>query len=623
MINGEGTRDISPEVTSPDPLDEFLPWQAQQFYASGDLSPALSQYSSCGESEFERYCSANSVMGTPSMCSSVGTLQDCFESEFGSMRSLENFSLGGSFDRNFDDKTIQSEGRLGLSRRIQACTGKSDSQKRTIVGLGQGLVGSSDIGLKLNGNMESSSRPKDAHVQSRAGLVVIPDFSTALVEEGLYGEDCEGRVISWRDYATSGVMQGSSNNDCTSQKENAEDIKENISHLGVDAVGGGSHITMSFDQVDDCLGGLNSGCDMDMTEGGRCSDEGEASSRYEHSEGEDSMFGYGTDDEKQIDSYHNRCIQYPQDANEKNENPLLMTSSIAFGSDDWDDYMQETGANLLVSMVPDDFWGQKQQSMGSNRENLYSSFATRNGFQSMGVPEQHVGASDIIINGNEVQDADELTAEIETCSKTDLLTIGEAGNEKIVKYMDAKTNKPEGINEPTELPNICSGSNMYVIGQDLLIENASLNVGLNIKDDELEGKHLFTSNQEASGIRDDRVSKSMKLEKSNLQLDPLSEVTVSHLCSAPMKATKDNASLEDHKSCSLQSLEENNIKLTMKDSLASNHPAPIEVSNFLALFLSSTVCNIYQPLCYTGQYYNVFVIFVRIYPVGQYKHLGT
>lgn len=578
MINGEGTRDISPEVTSPDPLDEFLPEQAQQFHASGDLSPALSRYSSCGESEFERYCSANSVMGTPSMCSSVGTLQECFESEFGSMRSLENFSLGGSFDRNFDDKTILSDGRLGLSQRIQPCARKSDSLKRTIVGLGQGLV-ESDIGLKLNNNMESSSRPKDAHVQSRVGLVVIPDLSTALVEERLYGEDCVGRVVSWRDYATYGVMKGSSNNDCTLQKENAEDIKDNISNVGVDAVGGGSHITMSFDQVDDCLGGLNSGCDMDMTEGGRCLDEGEASSRYEHSEGEDSMFGYGTDDEKQIDSYHNRCIQYPQDANEKNENPLLMTSSIAFGSDDWDDYMQETGANPLVSMVSDDFWGQKQQSMGSNRENLYSSFATRNGFQSMGVPEQQVGVSNILVNDNEVQDVDELTAKTETCSKTDLLTIGEAGNEKIVKYMEGKTNKPEGINEPTELPNICSGSNMYVIGQDLLIENASLNEGLNIKDDELDGEHLFTSNQEASNIRNDRVSKSMKLEKTNLQLNPLSEVTVSHLLSAPTKATEDNASLEDHKSCLLQSLEENDIKITMKDSPASKHPAPIEVEN--------------------------------------------
>lgn len=44
--------------------------------------------------------------------------------------------------------------------------------------------------------------------QSRVG--VIPDLSTAL-DEGLYDEDCEGRVLKW-DCATSRVMQ----------KENAE-----------------------------------------------------------------------------------------------------------------------------------------------------------------------------------------------------------------------------------------------------------------------------------------------------------------------------------------------------------------------------------------------------------------
>lgn len=57
------------------------------FYESINLSPVSSRYSSCGESEFDRYCSANSIMGTPSMCSSVGPFRG-IESEFGSFRSL-------------------------------------------------------------------------------------------------------------------------------------------------------------------------------------------------------------------------------------------------------------------------------------------------------------------------------------------------------------------------------------------------------------------------------------------------------------------------------------------------------------------------------------------------------
>ncbi|CAA7056488.1 unnamed protein product [Microthlaspi erraticum] len=93
MINGEDTREESSRVASLEGI-------------GGDASPVSSlHYSSCGESEFERYCSANSAMGTPSMCSSTGPFHDSLESEFGSFKGsflsgdateFENFSLGPS-----------------------------------------------------------------------------------------------------------------------------------------------------------------------------------------------------------------------------------------------------------------------------------------------------------------------------------------------------------------------------------------------------------------------------------------------------------------------------------------------------------------------------------------------
>ncbi|CAH8350660.1 unnamed protein product [Eruca vesicaria subsp. sativa] len=52
-------------------------------------SPCSSlHYSSCGESEFDRYCSANSALGTPSVCGSTGPFHDSLESDF------DNFTLG-------------------------------------------------------------------------------------------------------------------------------------------------------------------------------------------------------------------------------------------------------------------------------------------------------------------------------------------------------------------------------------------------------------------------------------------------------------------------------------------------------------------------------------------------
>ncbi|CAN6989362.1 unnamed protein product [Brassica rapa subsp. trilocularis] len=54
-----------------------------------DASPCSSlHYSSCGESEFDRYCSANSALGTPSVCGSSGPFHDSFDSDF------HNFTLG-------------------------------------------------------------------------------------------------------------------------------------------------------------------------------------------------------------------------------------------------------------------------------------------------------------------------------------------------------------------------------------------------------------------------------------------------------------------------------------------------------------------------------------------------
>ncbi|KAK8923454.1 hypothetical protein KSP39_PZI019611 [Platanthera zijinensis] len=38
----------------------------------GDSSPTASNYSSCDGSDFDRYCSANSVLGSASICSSIG-----------------------------------------------------------------------------------------------------------------------------------------------------------------------------------------------------------------------------------------------------------------------------------------------------------------------------------------------------------------------------------------------------------------------------------------------------------------------------------------------------------------------------------------------------------------------
>lgn len=541
---------------SSDQIDEFLPWQGQQqLDDSFDLSPVSSRYSSCGESEFDRYCSANSVMGTPSMCSSVGPFRDA-ESEFGSFRSLDGFSLGGSFERKFDDKRGSE-----LSRRIESSDARIGLERRNGFGLGQGLV-RNDGAVNLN---DGSTGFLDFG-EGRVGE--IPDLSSAL-DEGLYGEDGGGRVLKW-DCATSGVMR-SIDDVSMLQKENAEADEEATS--GVAVLNGDSHCSTSIDRVDSCLVNTETDVGCDVVNGGRCLDEGEASSRYEYSEGEDSSFGYGTGDEKQIDSYDFRNIDYPQDIIRKNENALRMNSSVAFGSDDWDDYMQETCANPITSMALDDLWVQKQITAGNDTDIIHSTYASSNRLQNTSLPVQQEGAINVLTNGNQVQDANELNSDIGSYSADSLLKCGDAGE----KYMCADNHKSVGLSQPTA--QMCPERELYVKEHDLLVEDLALKAGLNIGENKLKGVHLCTSTKEENSIL--HSSESENDEKPKQQLNSPSEDTFSHLHSSPIKISEVliKGSLEDQISNSLQA--QNIVNRTMKEFPAPNHPVLVEVSKLL------------------------------------------
>ncbi|KAF1002183.1 uncharacterized protein LOC141702137 [Apium graveolens] len=552
MKNGDGKN-------SSDQIGEFLPWQGQQqFDESFDLSPVSSRYSSCGESEFDRYCSANSVMGTPSMCSSVGPFRDA-ESEFGSFRSLDGFSLGGSFERKFDDKKVSE-----LSKRIESSDARIGLERRNGLGIGRGLV-RNDGAVNLN---DDSTGFMDFGVEGRAGE--IPDLSNAL-DEGLYGEDGGGRVLKW-DCATSGVML-SSDNDPVLQKENVEADQEAVSTSGVAVLNGDSHCSTSIDRVDSCLVNTETDTGFDVVNGGRSSDEGEASSRYEYSEGEDSLFGYGTGDEKQVDSYDKRIIGYPQDKIRENENALRMNSSVAFGSDDWDDYMQETCANPITSMAPDDLWVQKQITAGNDTNILHSTYASSNRLQNTSLLVQQEGAINVLTNGNQVQDANELNSDIESYSTESLLKCGKAGE----KYTCTDNYKSVSLSQPADLPQMCPERDLYVKEHDLLVEDLALKAGLNIGENKLKGVHLCTSTKEENSIL--YFSESENDENTKQQLNSPSEDTLSQLHSSPVEASEVllKESLEDQISNSLQA--QNNLNRTIKEFPAPNHPVPVEVGS--------------------------------------------
>lgn len=387
MKNGEGTGErLSPEVTPPpsayDPLeDELLPWEDQK--SDDEDDDDVSRYSSCGDSEFDRYCSANSAMGTPSVCGSVYEFAD---SEFGSLKS---FKLGGD-NRNL--KNFGVDKRLSGFNDRDSCyclgTEFADGSMRDDK-LGEISVGTSRE-FDLYGNSDLN--------KSEDGLVEYDDIDGGLREDrdverttdhSSRGRDgVEGNVdIGDGEGHTVGLLGGCISSEPRKDSKLVEKKREQ------DSVSpGGTEL------VDGCLEGLHlpSGLDHHGEDIGSCLDEDEASLGHDHSEGEDSMFEYGSDAEKKPDSYVLSKVGYSREEGHRNaSNELLMTSAIAFGSDDWDDFMQETRENALSKPFQDEFHAGNENAAKNGIQCLDSTSAVTVEHPYIGSREQHVEVVDL------------------------------------------------------------------------------------------------------------------------------------------------------------------------------------------------------------------------------------
>ncbi|KAD4385714.1 hypothetical protein E3N88_25883 [Mikania micrantha] len=302
MMNGEGS---SKTVSLNHKFDdELLKWKASDpkllNNRSNEASPVSSRYSSCGESEFDRYCSANSVMGTPRLCGSVGTFQDFPDSDIGSVKSsrfgdlgsLDNFSLGGRFE-NKSSLTFEKFDEY--------------SQKTSKI-----------------------SEERSVAINNEMNLYDEMEMRTSLsdLEDG-------GGGSMWKSEICTRKMQ--------SNPIDKETMKEHVVNAGVEE---GSESSMGVDEVNNVY-------------------EGETSSQVEHSEPEGSMYGYGSDNEEMTGLPFRGYPLYSREKKENNGNPLVMTSTVAYGSDDWNDYMQETMENSQDLFVKDEIIKHDQNEIGS------------------------------------------------------------------------------------------------------------------------------------------------------------------------------------------------------------------------------------------------------------------
>ncbi|KAJ6977507.1 hypothetical protein NC653_029419 [Populus alba x Populus x berolinensis] len=518
-MDGEGTHDTISRGLDPDPFHSINS-------DGGDASP--SQYSSCGESEFERYCSANSVMGTPSLCSSLfgASFDDCIESDLGSLKSLDDLGFDGN--RNLEDRKL-------LNSVID----------------------------RLDGSFE---------------------------------ENETGRL----------EICGASSNELDSR---------------IWEIGKGDLGRVSCGENEDCQSGLDVDVDLGF-DGGKDGD----SSRYGYSEDDDSICGCGSDDEKRKNLYFRRNVLLGEEGKVGGENPLLMSSSVAFGSEDWDDFELETGGGIGASLTLDKF---QQQGQGlASDGNFFSSIPVVStvapviGEAEIGedVTEEHAGTGDsedddlgeklnsgtevpygvrnsfvdlvedmrdISVVSCQVQGAHELAKDDKS---TSTMPFGFPGycepQQEDARDISFNCNQAQGSNDTTELYRSCPVSDFFEVEQEPLAEITPVGLGLNFTDPYMEGLNPCVKSEEVVCTDDKKALENEEAGNFEVEADPLSDTTNQlHFCAVEYSENASAESLVTQKLNSTLPMLENDMKETSENApgsviLYEDHSAVVKAENF-------------------------------------------
>ncbi|KAK8599661.1 hypothetical protein V6N13_077573 [Hibiscus sabdariffa] len=419
MINGEGTCENNiVQVASADPLD------LSHLRSDGVSVASSPPYSTCGESQFEHYCSANSVLGTPS---SIATLNDCLgESEFGSVRNISGFALGDDFE-NF---SLEGNPKVPSNRRVE--------------------------------------------------------FQKDRTEEGR-------------------------------RFRNVRRVEE----------------------------GFSSCVDVDLRE------EDGNSSRYEHSEGADSSYNYGTDDDECM---NNSYYRKKEDENKNvNENPLGIDSSVAFGASDWDDFEKEVGMGDLASFMLDAPIARKQvQGRDELQEIFDTSVVFPTGFSSSGEPK-FVEVKDISVAEDAVEEA--------KCYSLNAVSSPMAKDIVVTSCQHQDADDDMGYLET------CSVTDVFAMDPDPPVEKTPVETGLIVVDPDRVRQHQSVDAKEVIAVDESKLSERQEIDKCKGELDALDDCA--HPVYSPQKA---NAELyDDCKPDAPTSTSESVAHTTFK-----NHPVPTD-----------------------------------------------
>ncbi|XP_027338563.1 uncharacterized protein LOC113852475 isoform X2 [Abrus precatorius] len=400
MMNGRG------EVGSPDPLDSFPPLRIRQ-------SDGASRHSS--DSEFERYCSANSVMGTPntsmSMCSAITLFHDFSDCDFACSsvdgnNGLENLNLGRGIVeiRNNDQKRNLRYGSSGLELYGDC----SDDLSMTV------LDSSELIGFKEN-EVSKGNREEDGGNGIDGFGLEIEDRELKREEEGEFSEG-DDSVYDYGSDGDEGNETYLSRSVCYRREPEVRSEDPLIMN---------SSVAFGLRDLDDYHRKLEAG--------------------NENSLFMNSSVAFGSRD---LDDYHRKLEV-------GNENSLFMDSSVAFGSRDLDDFLLQNGPMSGMN----DLFCDRRENNGQVQENRVDSGSV--GLNGFGQEEEKDGNDTIMVN-KEVEETKDID-----CSAA----IKEARDGEIIAACGQVQNADvcNTITESFPLTDCSNGVIPQVQGSDILI----------------------------------------------------------------------------------------------------------------------------------------------------------
>ncbi|XP_068638891.1 uncharacterized protein [Aristolochia californica] len=385
MINGEEIPEIPYEpleFDSGDPFDDFSPWSGQKLDVGSDEgSPTLSNYSSCEESEFERYCSANSVMGSSSLCSSIGNHNDFLgydsfpANTFSGGREDCLLDVNGfqQIDRNIGNKSYASTGLCdNSSDGIESGAESSD---------GEALAGALLYGRKTPYSVGNEHNPELGLSSERTSAEKIDDFlimsevghRRPFADDNLLCEDIrenreDEKFIKSNVQTVSHCLQINTGNTSFGSNPCAENGRKfllpptdgNTPQLSYAAAENYHPVTNSCemniksathrdgDSLSLSLQGVNYKQVQPQSEDAKTVPVTVRETPFGHEQSDDdSMLDSGTDVEDRSHEYERRNLQYLKETTDRDENPLLVTSNVAFGASDWDEFEHNIKENCV------------------------------------------------------------------------------------------------------------------------------------------------------------------------------------------------------------------------------------------------------------------------------------